>query len=193
VSIHPGVVAGSEVTEMSVQEEVRKVGTARLHADEKRAPRDAVTYGSWMKRATAHQIDVTISGTFAVVAYILVVVATSGSIRNGYVSSLLLFLAMMFAAYGVAITFYNRCVLVGLTGQSWGKKFVGLTQVSELTGEPIGVGNAIIRDMAHAADFVSIGLGFIAAGWDRKRQTFADKIVRSVVIETPRIVQAGNR
>jgi uncharacterized RDD family membrane protein YckC len=176
---------------MSVQEEVQRVGAQRLDGDEKTASRDARVYGSWMKRCTAHQIDITISAPFAVVAYILVVIATSGDVQNRYVSSLLLFLAMMSAAYGVVITFYNRCVLVGLTGQSWGKRFAGLVQLSEVTGEPIGVGNAIIRDMAHAADFVTIGFGFLVPLWDAKRQTFADKIVRSVVIETPRIVPAG--
>ena len=76
---------------------------------------------------------------------------------------------------------WNRWVLAGRTGQSWGKKAVGLTLQRDVTGEPIGVAMAFLRDFAHAVDGIFY-LGYLWPLWDGKRQTFSDKITTSVVV-----------
>ena len=76
---------------------------------------------------------------------------------------------------------YNRWYRGG-QGQSIGRKQMGLTLVSESTGQPIGTANAFLRDLAHIADYASCLIGFLSPLWDQKRQTFADKIMETVVI-----------
>lgn len=89
-------------------------------------------------------------------------------------------LLMMFA-----IQIWNRAFKQGRTGQSIGKKVMGIRLVDEHTGQPIGAGMAFVRDLAHALDgFVYIG--YLWPLWDDKRQTFADKILGTVVVEVPR-------
>jgi uncharacterized RDD family membrane protein YckC len=77
---------------------------------------------------------------------------------------------------------YNRCFQAGRTGQSLGKKTLHLRLLSEKTGEPIGAGMAFARDICHILDSLACYIGWLFPLWDAKRQTFADKIVSTVVI-----------
>ena len=51
----------------------------------------------------------------------------------------------------------------------------------ELTDAPIGPMNAFVRDLVHILDGMAY-VGYLWPLWDDRRQTFADKIVRTVVI-----------
>jgi uncharacterized RDD family membrane protein YckC len=77
---------------------------------------------------------------------------------------------------------YNRCIQAGRTGQSLGKKTLHLRLLSEKTGEPIGGGMAFARDICHILDSLACYIGWLFPLWDAKRQTFADKIISTVVI-----------
>jgi len=48
--------------------------------------------------------------------------------------------------------------------------------------EPIGAGMAFVRDICHILDSLACYIGFLFPLWDAKRQTFADKIIHTVVI-----------
>jgi uncharacterized RDD family membrane protein YckC len=54
--------------------------------------------------------------------------------------------------------------------------------VSEQTGQPIGALNAFLRDICHFVDGIICYVGFLFPLWDAKRQTLADKIMKTVVI-----------
>ncbi|MFJ4406428.1 RDD family protein [Streptomyces sp. NPDC088910] len=73
--------------------------------------------------------------------------------------------------------------VAGTTGQTPGKKVVGIHLLREADGQVLGVGRAFGRWLLHILDAVCCGLGYLWPLWDEKRQTFADKIVRSVVIK----------
>ncbi|MDQ1647203.1 MAG: hypothetical protein QOJ50_3387, partial [Cryptosporangiaceae bacterium] len=49
--------------------------------------------------------------------------------------------------------------------------------------EPIGIGRTIRRDFAHIVDCFPWGIGVLWPLWDAKRQTFADKIMNTVVVK----------
>jgi uncharacterized RDD family membrane protein YckC len=83
------------------------------------------------------------------------------------------------ASFGV--TFYNRWIRQGRTGQSWGKQALKLRLLGEETGQPIGGGMAFVRDLAHILDSLACYLGWLWPLWDAKRQTFADKLTKTVV------------
>jgi hypothetical protein len=59
---------------------------------------------------------------------------------------------------------------------------VGITLLGEETGQPIGAGMAFVRDLAHILDSLPFYLGWLWPLWDGKRQTFADKVVKTVVV-----------
>jgi uncharacterized RDD family membrane protein YckC len=91
--------------------------------------------------------------------------------------------ALMLAGYALmlGLTIWNRYIRAGRTGQSWGKKVLGIRLVRESDGQPIGAGMAFVRDLAHIVDGFFY-LGYLWPLWDAKRQTFADKICSTVVL-----------
>jgi uncharacterized RDD family membrane protein YckC len=123
-------------------------------------------YASWLQRVGAYLVD-------AIPVAILDLI--------GWVSGKLAIYAL-FALVGLGITAYNRWFQAGKTGQSWGKKALGITLISEETGQPIGAGMAFVRDLAHFVDGIICYIGFLFPLWDEKRQTLADKICRTVVV-----------
>jgi uncharacterized RDD family membrane protein YckC len=83
------------------------------------------------------------------------------------------------AAIGWAI--YNA-YLGGQTGQSYGKKTVGTRLVLEATGQPVGGGVGVGRYFLHIVDSIPCYVGYLWPLWDSKKQTFADKLLKTVVV-----------
>ncbi len=83
----------------------------------------------------------------------------------------------LFTPAGEALLGHDRPVL-----QSWGNKALGLSLIGEATGQPIGFFMAFVRDVCHILDSLTCYIGWLWPLWDAKRQTFADKIIHTVVI-----------
>jgi uncharacterized RDD family membrane protein YckC len=81
----------------------------------------------------------------------------------------------------VAVWIWNPVVRQGRRGQSLGKQALGIRLVSAQTAQPIGAGAAFGREIVHVVDGV-LYLGYLWPLWDARKQTFADKIVGSVVV-----------
>jgi uncharacterized RDD family membrane protein YckC len=81
-----------------------------------------------------------------------------------------------------AIKIYNRWYLQGRTGQSWGKRALHLKLVRMADKQPIGAGAAFVRGLAHILDILSLGVGYLFPLWDERRQTMADKVMKTVVV-----------
>jgi len=126
----------------------------------------AAMYANWGQRVGAYLID-----------YLPVFVADAIGVisRNGIVWFLCIIAS-------IAWWIYNRCIQAGRTGQSLGKRTLNLRLISENTGEPIGGGMAFARDICHILDSLACYIGWLFPLWDAKRQTFADKIIGTVVI-----------
>ena len=73
--------------------------------------------------------------------------------------------------------------LTGTTGQTPGRKAVGIKVLREADGQVLGAGGGIGRGFLHIVDALPLLLGFLWPIWDAKKQTFADKIIKSVVIK----------
>jgi uncharacterized RDD family membrane protein YckC len=71
----------------------------------------------------------------------------------------------------------------GATGQSPGKRALGLRLVRDGDGSLIGGGLGIVRELAHLLDTFSLLIGWFWPLWDAKRQTFADKVMGTVVVQ----------
>ena len=82
----------------------------------------------------------------------------------------------------IAFLLWNFVVRQGNTGSSIGKQMMKFKVVSEQTQQPIGVGKSFIRQIAHAIDGAVCYIGFLFPLWDAKRQTIADKIMKTVCV-----------
>ncbi|MBT2401874.1 RDD family protein [Streptomyces sp. ISL-100] len=71
----------------------------------------------------------------------------------------------------------------GKTGQTIGKKVLGISLRREADGSTLGFGMAFVRKLAHALDSLACYLGWLWPLWDSKKQTFADKVCSTVVIK----------
>ena len=124
----------------------------------------ASQYASWIQRVGAYLVD--IAPIWILDAIFFRVTA----------------LFWVISLAGLGWTIYNRWYQAGTTGQSLGKKVLNLRLVSEQTGEPIGPLMAFVRDICHIVDGIICYIGFLFPLWDSKRQTLADKIVKTVVV-----------
>jgi uncharacterized RDD family membrane protein YckC len=82
----------------------------------------------------------------------------------------------------VAYVIWNNGYRQGTTGSSIGKSVLKFKVVSETTGQPIGFGMSVVRQLAHFVDAVICYVGFLFPLWDSKRQTLADKIMTTVCL-----------
>lgn len=82
---------------------------------------------------------------------------------------------------GLAYTAYLG-YLDGLTGQTPGKAIMG-TRVVNLRGELIGAGPGVGRKFLHIVDSLVCFLGWLLPLVDSKRQTIADKLLNTYVVE----------
>jgi uncharacterized RDD family membrane protein YckC len=77
------------------------------------------------------------------------------------------------------------CHREGSTGQTPGKRIVGIRLLREYDGSTLGFGLAFGRRLLHVLDALPCYLGYLWPLWDDKKQTFADKCVHTVVIKDP--------
>ncbi len=129
-----------------------------------------MNYARWSTRVFGYIVDTLVILPFFALAWVARDRAGSTAL---YVALILL---------GVAVEGYNRWFLAGKTGQSWGRKAVGIRLVSARTGQPIGAVKAFVRDLAHFLDGIIANVGYLFPLWTAKRQTLADMAVRTVVV-----------
>ena len=72
----------------------------------------------------------------------------------------------------------------GRTGQTVGKRALGVRVLDARTGTPIGVGRAIGRHFGKIISAIPCGLGYLWMLWDPNKQTWHDKMVGSYVVTT---------
>ena len=123
-----------------------------------------------------------IDGAIMLGGYIIVfiVAAIFGKIASalGVLVLLVGYLAVL------ALVIWNQVIVQGNTGQSIGKKQIGIKLISEQTGQPLGPGMTFVRQIAHVLDSIPCFIGYLWPLWDAKKQTFADKIMTSIVVKT---------
>lgn len=74
---------------------------------------------------------------------------------------------------------YNWLILQGGTGQTVGKKLLGIGVFKAGTSEPLGAGLTFARQLAHIVDGIPCLLGYLWPLWDKEKRTFADMMIGS--------------
>jgi len=154
-------------------------------------PKEA--YTSWIRRVGAAIIDFIPAAIVGGIGEIVFFATGNTSCESseygygGYCTSspsalgiVVAFLAwLLVLAYGI----WNYGYRQGTTGSSIGKSVLKFKVVSEKTGQPIGFGMSVVRQIAHVVDSICY-IGYLWPLWDPKRQTFADKIIATVCLPT---------
>ena len=102
---------------------------------------------------------------------------------------------MIFSGLASLIAFayviWNYGYRQGTTGSSIGKSVLKFKVISEKTGQPIGFGMSIVRQIAHVVDAIVCYIGYLFPLWDAKRQTLADKIMSTICVPLNRRRSTG--
>jgi uncharacterized RDD family membrane protein YckC len=134
---------------------------------------------NWPQRVGAYLIDYLIAAIPAFLAVILF----SGTDPGETPSAGAGFIAFLLYLLSLGIWLYNRAIMMGRTGQSWGKQVLNLRLVRMADGQPMGGGMCFLRDLLHILDALLCYLGFLWPLWDARRQClFSDKIMNTVVL-----------
>jgi len=83
---------------------------------------------------------------------------------------------------GLAYLVWNYGYRQGTTGSSIGKSVLKFKVVSENTGQPMGFGWSVLRQITHLVDAVIFHIGYLFPLWTAKRQTLADMIMATVCL-----------
>lgn len=148
-------------------------------------------YASWGKRVGAYIIDLIpslIGQAVFFVGYFTWLInvvnqtnaGSSSADLSAGVAPMIIGGVLVLAALGWQI--YNRWLVAGRTGQSMGKRMMKISLIGEQTERPIGPMNAFLRDLVHILDGFAY-VGFLWPLWDERKQTFADKLMKTIVID----------
>lgn len=102
---------------------------------------------------------------------------------NGGLAALGGILIVLGILLSIGIQVWNRIFKMGRTGQSVGKKVMGLKLIHEQTGQPIGAMQAFLRELLSGLINQIFYLSYLWMLWDDNKQTLADKVVHSTVIK----------
>ena len=138
----------------------------------------ASAYAHWGQRVGSTLIDGLVPGAaFGIIAAIFAVIGNESLLAIGLGVGYL-------AVIGFAL--WNNGYRQGTTGQSLGKQVLGTKLVRARDGQPVGFGMAVGRQFLHILDGMPLYIGYLWPLWDERRQTFADKVVDTVVVEVGR-------
>ncbi|MFF8784225.1 RDD family protein [Streptomyces sp. NPDC015125] len=163
-------------------------------------------YASWGARVGAFLLDGLIIAAVPIILYIVAGIMTAGSVSsarpdysncptgdydcirntaNDAVASSTPVGAIIMIAIAWLILVGGSFFLMakeGSSGQTPGKKTVGIMVLKETTGQPLGFGMTFVRYLCRYLNGLLCGIGWLWPLWDEKNQTFADKIVGTVVV-----------
>jgi uncharacterized RDD family membrane protein YckC len=87
-----------------------------------------------------------------------------------------------FELFGLLVEFLYFVGLWSQLGGSLGQRMLGLHVVDAATGKHIGVGRAIGRFIGYLISGFVLGIGFIWAAFDPRKQGWADKMASTFVV-----------
>jgi len=145
------------------------------------AVREAIWSGEalapWRARVRGALIDIGL--TAAPVAIAVVV----GAILQGLLHYTGAVVALCGVGVVAALGFTVRSLVEqGRTGQTIGKRRLGICLVRERDGLPVGPARSLGRQALHLLDSLPVGIGWLRPLWNAKHQTFADTLLTTVVV-----------
>ncbi|NBM15983.1 RDD family protein [Streptomyces sp. GC420] len=137
-------------------------------------------YAGWWRRAGAWALDVLV--VFGSLYGPIGLAALIGSSDEGTAAQVTANVVAVLGLVAFVAVIVYQLRGEGRTGQTLGKRALGIRVLGERDGQPLGIGTALLRRLAQAVNGFVFGLGWLWAAWDVKKQTFADKMVGAVVV-----------
>ncbi len=146
-------------------------------------PMGAGAPAQFVPRLLAAIIDGLIAIAFYLPGLILFILASA--IGGGF-GALLVLLGMAIMAVGFLAFIYMIASNLAATGQTPGKRSQGVKVVMD-TGQPLGMGNAVIRLLLQYVmnSICGIPLGSLWMLWDGEKKTLYDKVLNMSAIQAP--------
>ncbi|MGA8248448.1 MAG: RDD family protein [Nocardioides sp.] len=148
-------------------------------------------FASWLSRVGASVIDSILGAIAGLPVWVGEVMLFSGATTTTDADGVdhlhlhqttgSLILIVIGCLTSLAFFVWNVCLRQGRTGATIGKSVLGLRLVDKDL-HPIGGGRAFLRNLLHVVDALPCCFGYLWPIWDSQRQTFADKIMGTVVI-----------
>jgi uncharacterized RDD family membrane protein YckC len=149
-------------------------------------------YAGWFTRVGAYVIDYIlnlVAGFPAIIAEIMVISSRTTTLQpdgtervefhRTATSGLLLLIGSLMS---LGFYIWNVYIRQGRTGATYGKSVLAIRLVNS-DSQPIGPGWAFLRSVLHILDALPCCIGYLWPIWDSQKQTFADKIMSTYVIQ----------
>jgi uncharacterized RDD family membrane protein YckC len=137
---------------------------------------------SWGSRVVSYIIDLLFGLLLSAPGGALIGI---GAVTHGGVRIALIAVGSVLLVIGAIVQIWQSGWRQGARGQSWGKAITGLRTVSAETMQPIGGPMGLLRwlvDSILGTVWILQLLNYLWPLWDLRRQTWADKVVGSVVL-----------
>jgi uncharacterized RDD family membrane protein YckC len=150
-------------------------------------------YAGWFTRVGAYLID-SVAGAVAAapvwIGYLFLLQGTTtttnpdGTKTAHYDGSVALPIVLILLGLVTSLAFFvwNVCIRQGRTGATIGKNVLAIRLVNS-DFQPIGPGWCFLRQLLHIVDSLPCNIGYLWPIWDAQKQTFADKIMSTYVIQ----------
>lgn len=125
---------------------------------------------SWSRRALGYLLRVVLP--WSLLAQALGTLVAGNSWPLGIVGQLV--------GVGAFVLVIVVSVAFSRDGQSWSSRLL-LMRACDLAGHPVSRTRLAAREVAHLADVMSLGIGFLWPLWDPRRQTLGDKLAGTQV------------
>ena len=89
---------------------------------------------------------------------------------------------LAYVIYLVADFTYFTVLEGGPTGQTLGKRALGIRVIDFRAGGPIGYGRGFVRQIGKLLSGIVLVIGYLWMLWDKEKQTWHDKIATTVVV-----------
>ena len=143
---------------------------------------------SWASRAAASLID------HGIPLGVLLVAGVADLALLGIRPAAQVPFYLPYGALAAVVFLCGNLAQQGRTGQSLGKRWLGLRLLSEASRRPVGFKVCVVRQLLHLVlDSLPLPVGWLRPLRDPKRQTVADKVLGTVVVSVGRKWHQANR
>lgn len=145
---------------------------------------DTVVDAGFVRRLGAYLIDAMLIGSVFYVVFLVVLLATAAiaSARPGGEEAFLVGLAIAYLIYPVLSLAYYAGMESSKLQATVGKLALGI-KVVDAQGRRLGLGRAAGRWAGSLLSYLSLYIGFLMAGWTRRKQALHDLVARTYVVD----------
>ncbi len=94
----------------------------------------------------------------------------------------LLIAVAVFLVVTTLVGILYHALMIAKSGQTPGRRVLGIKVVSAETGQPPSFGKSLLRWITSGISFMVCGLGYLWMLWDSQNQTWHDKVATTVVV-----------